>query len=309
MIASIASISVTFVRYQAAVRGRIPAAPARRRIPLGPRRGHAALCPSGEFLGYIGSALDITDRRGAEESNRALAHVQRLAIIGELTAAIAHELKQPLSAIMSNADAAGTLLDTANPPLGEIREIVSDIRRADLRADEVLGQVRTFLRKREVSMQPLDLNTAVADVLPLVVGDARKRRIRLRTELATDLPPVFGNQTQLQQVLINLIVNGMDAMANTPEGKRDLVVRTAKPNGDARIEVSVTDRGSGIPSGSLPRLFESFFTTRAEGMGLGLSIARSIVETHGGRIWADNNPDGGGATLPFHGAGSEQPTG
>ncbi len=147
-------------------------------------------------------------------------------------------------------------------------------------------------------MQPLDLNSAVADVLPLVVGDARKRRIQLRTELATDLPPVFGNQTQLQQVLINLIVNGMDAMANTPEGKRDLVVRTAKPNGDARIEVSVTDRGSGIPSGSLPRLFESFFTTRAEGMGLGLSIARSIVETHGGRIWADNNPDGG-ATFHF----------
>ena len=254
--------------------------------------------PSGEFAGYIGSALDITDRKGAEESNRALAHVQRLAIIGELTAAIAHELKQPLSAIMSNADAAGTLLDAKNPPLGEIREIVSDIRRADLRANEVLGQVRDFLRKREASMQPLDLNRAVADVLPLVVGDARKRRIELRTELATDLPPVFGNETQLQQVLINLIVNAMDAMANTPEGKRDLVVRTARPNGDARVEVSVTDRGSGIEPRSLPRLFESFFTTRAEGMGLGLSIARSIVETHGGRIWADNNP-GGGATFHF----------
>jgi PAS domain S-box-containing protein len=254
--------------------------------------------PSGEFAGYIGSALDITDRKGAEESNRALAHVQRLAIIGELTAAIAHELKQPLSAIMSNADAAGTLLDTANPPLGEIREIVSDIRRADLRANDVLAQVRAFLRKREVLMEPLDLNNAVADVLPLVVGDARKRRIELRTELATDLPPVFGNQTQLQQVLINLIVNGMDAMADTPDGQRALVVRTAKPNGDARVEVSVSDRGSGLPSGSLPRLFESFFTTRAEGMGLGLSIARSIVETHGGRIWADNNPDGG-ATFRF----------
>jgi PAS domain S-box-containing protein len=254
--------------------------------------------PSGEFAGYIGSALDITDRKGAEESNRALAHVQRLAIIGELTAAIAHELKQPLSAIMSNADAAGTLLDTADPPIGEIREIVSDIRKADMRANDVLGQVRDFLRKREVLMQPVDLNSAVADVLPLVVGDARKRRIELRTELAAELPPVFGNETQLQQVLINLIVNGMDAMANTPEGKRDLLVRTAKPNGDARVEVSVTDRGSGIPSGNLPRLFESFFTTRAEGMGLGLSIARSIVEAHGGRIWADNNPDGG-ATFRF----------
>jgi signal transduction histidine kinase len=190
------------------------------------------------------------------------------------------------------------LLDTADPPIGEIREIVSDIRKADMRANDVLGQVRDFLRKREVLMQPVDLNSAVADVLPLVVGDARKRRIELRTELAAELPPVFGNETQLQQVLINLIVNGMDAMANTPEGKRDLLVRTAKPNGDARVEVSVTDRGSGIPSGNLPRLFESFFTTRAEGMGLGLSIARSIVEAHGGRIWADNNPDGG-ATFRF----------
>ena len=260
--------------------------------------GTPRFAPNGEFLGYIGSALDITDRKGAEESNRALAHVQRLAIIGELTAAIAHELKQPLSAIMSNADAAGTLLDTKEPPLDEIRDIVSDIRKADLRANEVLGQVRDFLRKREIRMEPLDLNLAVADVLPLVLGDARKRRIHIRTELAGDLPPVFGNPTQLQQVLINLIVNGMDAMANTPDEKRQLVIRTARPNGDARVEVAVTDFGSGISSGNLPRLFESFFTTRAEGMGLGLSIARSIVESHGGRIWADNNP-GGGATFHF----------
>ena len=254
--------------------------------------------PNGEFLGYIGSALDITDRRGAEESNRALAHVQRLAIIGELTAAIAHELKQPLSAIMSNADAARTLLDTPQPPLDEIRDIVSDIRRADLRADEVLGHVRDFLRKREIRMEPVDINGAVADVLPLVVGDARKRRVQIRTELGGDLPLVFGNQTQLQQVLINLIVNGMDAMASTPEGRRSLVIKTSKPNGDARVEVAVADSGAGIASGNLPRLFESFFTTRAEGMGLGLSIARSIVESHGGRIWADNNSSGG-ATFHF----------
>jgi PAS domain S-box-containing protein len=260
--------------------------------------GTPRYAPNGEFLGYIGSALDITDRRGAEESNRALAHVQRLAIIGELTAAIAHELRQPLSAIMSNADAARTLLDTPEPPLGEIRDIVSDIRTADLRANEVLGHVRNFLRKRETRMEPLDINSAVSDVLPLVVGDARKRRIQIRTELAGDLPLVFGNQTQLQHVLINLIVNGMDAMANTPDGKRHLVIRTARPNSDARVEVAVTDFGSGISSGNLPRLFESFFTTRAEGMGLGLSIARSIVESHGGRIWADNNP-GGGATFHF----------
>jgi len=252
---------------------------------------------NGEFLGYIGSALDITDRKGAEESNRALAHVQRLAIIGELTGAIAHELKQPLSAIMSNAEAARTLLKSRNPPLGELDEIVSDIRRADQRANEVLGYVQNFLRKQEPAMQALDLNAAVSDVLPLVAGDARKRRVQICTELAVDVPPVFGNRTQLQQVLINLIVNGMDAMANAPEGKRQLTVRT-QLNGDGRVEVSVTDFGVGISSGNLPRLFDSFFTTRAEGMGLGLSIARSIVEAHGGRIWGDNNP-AGGATFRF----------
>jgi PAS domain S-box-containing protein len=260
--------------------------------------GAPRTAPNGEFLGYIGSCLDITDRKGAEDSNRALAHVQRLAIVGELTAAIAHELKQPLSAIMSNADAAGTLLDAANPPLAEIRDIVSDIRAADLRADQVLGHLRTFLQKRETLMQSLDLNDAIADVLPLVLGDARKRRVQIRTDFANDLPLVFGSQTQLQQVLINLMVNGMDAMANTPEARRQLVVRTSKPNGDARVEVAITDCGSGIPAASMPRLFESFFSTRAEGMGLGLSIARSIVETHGGRIWADNNAEGG-ATFHF----------
>jgi PAS domain S-box-containing protein len=250
-----------------------------------------------EFLGFIGSAFDITERKGAEESNRALAHVQRLAIIGELTAALAHELKQPLSAIMSNAEAARTLLRSSNPPLGELDEILSDIVRTDQRANEVLGQIQGFLRKQEPMMLALNLNAAVSDVLQLVANDARKRRVQISTELASDIPLVFGNRTQLQQVLINLIVNGMDSMANTPEDKRHLTVRT-KLNGDGRVEVSITDFGLGIASGNLPRLFDSFFTTRAEGMGLGLSIARSIVKSHGGRIWADNN-NAGGATFRF----------
>jgi len=252
---------------------------------------------NGEFLGYIGCALDITERKGVEESHRALAHVQRLALIGELTAAMAHELKQPLTAIMSNAEAARTLLKSHNPRIGELDEILSDICRADQRANDVLGYVQNFLRKQEPPMLALDLNAVVSDVLPLVAGDAQKRRVQISTELAPDVPPVFGNRTQLQQVLINLIVNGMDAMANTPYGKRHLTVRT-KLNGDDRVEVSIADFGIGIASGNLPRLFDSFFTTRAEGMGLGLSIARSIVESHAGRIWAENNP-AGGATFRF----------
>ena len=261
-------------------------------------RGMPRLAEDGEFLGYIGSAFDITDRKGAEESNRALAHVQRLAIIGELTAAVAHELRQPSAAIMSNAEAALALLESGEAPCDEVREIVADIKRANVRANEVLGRIQDFLRKRDTQMETVDLNTAiVSDVLLLLAGDARQRRIKLRTDLASGLPLVLGNRTQLQQVLLNLIVNAMDAMSSTPDGRRHVTIRT-KLDGDGQVEVAVADCGSGVPSSNLPRLFESFFTTRAEGMGLGLSIARSIIESHRGRIWANNN-GAGGATFHF----------
>jgi PAS domain S-box-containing protein len=261
-------------------------------------KGIPRFAENGEFLGYIGSVLDITDRKGVEESNRAFAHVQRLAIMGELTAAVAHELRQPSAAIMSNAEAALMLLESGEVPSDAVREILTDIKHANLRANEVLGQIRNFLRKRETEMETIDLNTIVSDVLLLITGDVRKRRMKIRVELGEGLPLVLGNRTQLQQVMMNLIVNGMDAMSNTPDGKRHLVIQTSKANGDGRVEVAVSDSGSGITSGNMPRLFESFFTTREEGMGLGLSIARSIVESHRGRIWADNNPEGG-ATFRF----------
>ena len=261
-------------------------------------RGTARFAEDGAFLGYVGSVLDITDRKGTEDHNRALAHVQRLAIMGELTAAVAHELRQPSTAIMSNAEAALVLLESGEAPSDVLREIVTDIKRANIRANGVLGQIQDFLRKRETEMETIDLNTIVSDVLLLVTGDVRKRRMKIRAELGEGLPLVLGNRTQLQQVMMNLIVNGMDAMSNTPDGKRHLVIQTSKANGGGRVEVAVSDSGSGIASGNMPRLFESFFTTREEGMGLGLSIARSIVESHGGRIWARNNPEGG-ATFHF----------
>jgi len=260
--------------------------------------GRPRFSPTGEFIGYAGSVLDITDRKELEEKNRALAHVQRLAIMGELSAAVAHELRQPSAAIMSNAEAALVLLERGEAPLDEIREIVTDIRSANQRANEVLGHIRDFVRNRETAKQPIDLNTVVSDVLLLVTGDAQRRRIQVRTDLDEGLPLVVGNRTQIEQVLLNLVVNGMDAMLETDQEKRKLTIRTSKPNDDARVEVAVVDLGSGIATANLPRLFESFFTTRADGMGLGLSIARSIVESHGGRIWADNNP-GGGATFRF----------
>jgi two-component system, LuxR family, sensor kinase FixL len=261
------------------------------------QKGVPRYASNGDFMGYIASAIDITDRKQIEESQRKLSHAQRLVVMGELSAAIAHEVRQPLSAILSNVNAARLLLNSPHPPLNELREIISDIREDDLRADEVISRIRNFLRKQNPQMQPLDLNAAVSDVLRLVAADARKRRVQIRTDMAGDLPLVFGDRTQLQQVLLNLIVNGMDAMQSTPEASRRLSVQT-KSDGDGVIEVAVEDGGRGIAADDSRRLFEPFFTTREEGMGIGLSIAQSIIAAHHGQIWAENNANGG-ATFHF----------
>ena len=239
---------------------------------------------------------DISDRKRAEEAQQNLAHASRLAVVGELTAMVAHEINQPLGAILSNADAAEMLLQSPEPPLDEIRQILSDIRKNDLRADQAIRRIRALLCKREMEMQSFDLNETLLDVLRLVTGDALRRRIQIRKEFAPGLPSVFGDRVHLQQVLLNLIVNGMDAMKNTPEPSRQLTVQT-KANG-AGVEVAVTDCGHGIAPDKMPRIFESFFTTKKDGMGLGLSIARSIIEAHRGRIWAESNFLGG-ATFHF----------
>ena len=212
--------------------------------------------------------------------------------MGELSAAIAHEVKQPLTAILSNADTAEMLLNSPNPPLDEIREIVADIREDDLRANDVVGRIREFLRTQATSTEPLDVNAAVLDALRVVAGDARRRRVHLRTELGQGLPPVLADRIQLQQVLINLLVNGMDATDGASGAAHELTVRTGS-NDNSCVEIAITDRGCGIAPDHTQRLFNAFFTTKKEGMGLGLSIARSIVTAHHGRIWADNNADGG----------------
>ena len=250
----------------------------------------------GDFIGFVGSAIDITDRKRAEEANQNIAHVSRLAVVGELTAMVAHEINQPLGAILSNAEAAEILLESENPPLEEIREILSDIRKNDLRADEAIRKIRTLLRKHELQLQPLDLNETVEDVLRLIAGDAIRRRIRLQPDLSPGLPWAFGDRIYLQQVLLNLIINAMDAMTDTPEEARRIIVRTCMVGDD--VEVAVDDRGHGINAGKLSSIFNSFYTTKAEGMGLGLSIASSIIEMHDGRIWAANN-QAGGATFHF----------
>jgi len=235
---------------------------------------------------------DITDRKRAEQAHRQLAHTARLAAVGELTALVAHEINQPLCAILSNAEAAETLLSRENPPLDEIREIIVDIRNDDLRADEVIRGIRSLVGRRDIKILPTDLNKTIAHVLRLVSGDAMYRRVRITRSLDDSLPVVAADQAQIEQVLLNLIVNGMDAMHETPEPERELTV-TTRMSGTDQVEVAVIDRGCGIPPQRLAELFDSFFTTKPDGMGVGLSIARWIVLAHGGRIWAANGAAGG----------------
>ena len=258
---------------------------------------HPILDERGEIEEIQAIGRDITDRKRAEEANRNLAHAARLAVAGELTASIAHEINQPLGAILSNADAAEMLLERPHPPLDEIRQILADIRRDDLRASDVIQHLRALLRKHELEIQPLDFNELITEVLRLAAADGQRRRVHFVREFAADLPLVPGDRVHLQQVMLNLMLNAMDAMADTPIQRRRVTLRT-RPTAGGGVEVAVIDTGSGIDPERLNHIFDSFFTTKKEGMGLGLSIARSIIEAHRGALTVMNNPDGG-ATFAF----------
>jgi two-component system sensor kinase FixL len=260
---------------------------------------------SGAGLFVLCAIVDITTRKQAEEARRELAHASRLALVGELTASIAHEINQPLGAILSNADAGEMLLESSPPALDQVREILGDIRKDDLRASEVIRRLRTLLSKGEVERKPVNLNEVLSDVMLLVRAESRRRGITMDSRPENDLPLVRGDKVHLQQVMLNLVFNGMEAMAEAPGEKRVTVRTGVNENGSA--EIAISDTGSGILPYQLPRVFDPFFSTKKDGMGLGLSIARSLVEAHGGRIWVENNPDGGATfrfTLP---TGREQP--
>ena len=246
---------------------------------------------------FIVIIRDITDRKLVEEAHRDLIHASRVAALGELTASIAHEVNQPLGAILSNAEAAELLLESESPPLDELRKILADIRNDDVRAGEIIHHIRLLMRKRAVKRGSLDVNELSAEVVRLMETEVQRRNVSLNTEFTAAPATIFGDRVHLQQVLMNLILNGMEAMADMPAAERRLYVRTAS-NGQRRVEISVTDSGRGIPPEKLPRLFDSFFTTKENGMGLGLAIARSIIDAHHGRIFAENNSDGG-ATFRF----------
>jgi PAS domain S-box-containing protein len=248
----------------------------------------------GRVLGVNTVVQEISERKQLEQATRELAHASRLAVAGELTASIAHEINQPLGAILSNIDAAEMLLSSFPESLDEVCQILDEIRRDDLRASEVIRRLRTLLCKREMEIQSVDLNLVVSEVVWLTRVESDHRGVELTTELAGDLPAVRGDKVHLQQVFLNLFLNALEAMADTRERKQ-LTVRTVC-NGDAVIEVR--DTGPGISPEQLPRIFDPFFSTKKDGMGIGLSITRSLVESHGGRIWAENNP-GGGASFRF----------
>ncbi|HEY6930462.1 MAG TPA: ATP-binding protein, partial [Thermoanaerobaculia bacterium] len=237
---------------------------------------------------------DITDRKNAEEARHLLAQAARLAQLGELTASIAHEINQPLGAILSNADAAEMLLETGH--LDEIRNILADIRRDDVRAGEVISRVRGLVRRRQTDPEPLDLPAVTVQVMRLAEAEARRRGVSIRVEFEPSLPFVRADRILIQQVLLNLILNGIDAMADTLPGERRLGITAGYV--DRFVEVAVADSGHGIAESLLPSIFDSFVTSREDGMGLGLAISRSIVQAHGGRIWAENNT-GAGSTLRF----------
>ncbi len=260
----------------------------------------------------LASIVDITERKLAEleaaRQRHDLAHLARVTALGELSSSLAHELTHPLTAILSNAQAAQRFLADDNVDLDEVREILNDIVTQDQRAGDVIHSLRLMLKKGELQehCDDVDLNEVILDVVNLMRSDLINRNVTLDTDLAQKLPAITGDRVQLQQVLLNLALNGCEAMADYNSSERRLLIASQWENGAVRV--SVADRGSGIPEEKMQQVFERFFTTKKEGMGLGLSVCRTIIDAHRGKIWATNDA-GCGATfhfsLPIVGAGKE----
>jgi signal transduction histidine kinase len=246
------------------------------------------------------------DRRRAEAeilNQRAeLAHVTRVSTMGQLASALAHELNQPLGAILRNAEAAEIFLKAEKPDLEEIRAIVADIRKDDQRAGNVIERMRDLLKRRHLELKPLNLGELLAETVVLAESDARARQVKINLQVPIHLPSVRGDRVHLQQVMLNLILNGLDAMTGVAKAERQINVR-AGVVANGHIEVTVSDCGSGIAADKLVQLFEPFFTTKPDGMGMGLAISHTIIEAHGGKIWGGNNAVRGAVfkfTLPVN---------
>ncbi|KWV60439.1 hypothetical protein AS156_29090 [Bradyrhizobium macuxiense] len=234
-------------------------------------------------------------RRRAEVESRQrlseLAHINRHATAGELSSSIAHELNQPLGSILTNAESAELILHSKTPDLDEVREIISDIKRDDLRASEVIRRMRSLLKRAPFETTEIDLNQTMREAFDVLSLQASAHNVAFYLQTSAEAPRVKGDPVQLQQVILNLVVNSMDAMAKMPYG-RTVIART-EVNGDASAVVSISDSGPGIPQDKLNEIFDPFFTTKEQGMGIGLSIARTIILAHNGQIWAENQSAGG----------------
>ena len=277
-------------------------------------RGHVEFNGNGQPVRMRGASLDISKRKQAEleaaRQRNQMAHLSRVTMLGELSGSIAHELNLPLSAILCNAQAAQRIIANGHADLAEVREILNDIVSEDKRAGEVIRHLRLWLKKGEVQQHSLRINEVVQDVLKLIRSDLVNQRVTADVELARNLPTITGDPVQLQQVLVNLVVNACDAMSNRTIPERRLLIRTGiqNRNGSSAVTVSVTDRGSSITEEKMEQIFEPFFTTKPKGMGLGLSVCRTIIGAHRGKLWATNNADRGATfhfSLPIGGSDGE----
>ena len=252
-------------------------------------------------LEYIGAVQDVTERRVSEEAlsnlRSQIARVARVTTLGALTASIAHEVNQPLSGIITNASTCLRMLAADPPNIDGARETARRTIRDGERASDVITRLRALFAKKEAPTESVDLNDATREVIALSSSELQRNRVILRTEFADDLPPVRGDRVQLQQVILNLLLNASDAMAGVDDRPRQLVIRTERDEG-GRVRLTMQDAGVGFKPQDADRLFEAFYTTKNGGMGVGLSVSRSIIESHHGRLWATPN-DGPGAFFSF----------
>jgi len=262
--------------------------------------GHPVLSTTGDLEGFVGSSSDITERKSAEQEREKLrqleadlAHIDRVSTLGEMAASLAHEIKQPIAAAITSANSCIEWLAHEPPNLDRARAAAARIDKYGNRAAEIIDRIRSFYKKSPPQRELVDVNGIIQEMLTLLEGEATRSSIAMRTDLSAELPKITADRVQLQQVFMNLILNAIEAM-NDSGG--ELTVKSQLQDG--QLQFSVSDTGVGLPMEKMDQIFSAFFTTKAQGSGMGLAISRSIVESHGGQLWASAN-SGGGATFHF----------